>query len=155
MTAAAQVQIDVEDVSGATGIPSEAEFRRWAAAAFAGRRTEVEVSIRIVGEAEGALLNGRYRGKTGATNVLSFPAELPPGVPLPTVGDLVICAPVVEREAHAQGKGSSAHWAHLTVHGCLHLIGYDHEHEAEATAMEELETAILAGLGYPDPYTPR
>ncbi len=149
------VEIDVEDVSGATGNPSRDEFQRWTAAAFAGRCDPVEVSIRIVGEAEGAELNGHYRGKTGPTNVLSFPAELPAGVPLPTVGDLVICAPVVAREAQAQGKEPSAHWAHLTVHGCLHLIGYDHEQEAEAAAMEALETEILAGLGFPDPYTPR
>ena len=152
---APQVETDVEDVSGAAGNPSMADFQRWTAAAFAGRRDPVEVSIRIVGEAEGAELNARYRGKTGPTNVLSFPAELPAGVPLPTVGDLVICAPVVAREAQAQGKPLSAHWAHLTVHGCLHLIGYDHEQEAEAAAMEALETEILAGLGFPDPYTPR
>jgi probable rRNA maturation factor len=150
-----RVEIDVEDVSGTPGSPSEAEFRRWAAAAFADRRIEAEVSIRIVGETEGAELNARYRGKTGPTNVLSFPAELPAGVPLPTVGDLVICAPVVTREAHAQGKQPSAHWAHLTVHGCLHLIGYDHEQEAEAAEMEALETDILARLGFPDPYTSR
>ena len=154
MKAPAQVDVDVEDASGTAGNPSEADFRSWAAAAFTGRRAQAEVSIRIVGEAEGAELNARYRGKTGATNVLSFPAELPPGVPLPMVGDLVICAPVVEREAQAQGKQASAHWAHLTVHGCLHLIGYDHEEEAQAAEMEALETAILAGLGFPDPYTP-
>ena len=152
---APQVEINMEDVSGTAGNPSTADFRRWVAAAFAGRRTEAEVSIRIVAEAEGAELNARYRGKTGATNVLSFPAGLPPGVPLPMVGDLVICAPVVAREAEAQGKEPSAHWAHLTVHGCLHLIGHDHEREAEAAEMEALETAILADLGFPDPYTPR
>ncbi|HEY1772208.1 MAG TPA: rRNA maturation RNase YbeY [Gammaproteobacteria bacterium] len=155
MSGLPQVVVYVEDVSGAAGNPAEADFQRWIAAAFAGRRAEAEVSIRIVGDAEGAELNSRYRGKTGPTNVLSFPAELPVGVPLPTVGDLVICAPVVAREAQAQGKESSAHWAHLTVHGCLHLIGYDHEHESEAAEMEAVETAILAGLGYPDPYTPR
>ena len=154
MSAAPQVEVDVEDVSGTTGNPSEAEFRRWAAAALAGRREHAEVSIRIVSEAEGAELNVRYRGKTGPTNVLSFPAELPAGVPLPVVGDLVICAPLVVREAETQGKQLSAHWAHLTVHGCLHLIGYDHEHEVQAAEMEALETAILADLGFPDPYTP-
>ncbi|HEX4299976.1 MAG TPA: rRNA maturation RNase YbeY [Gammaproteobacteria bacterium] len=154
MSEAPQLEVDVEDVSGAAGNPSAAEFQRWTAAALAGRREQAEVSIRIVGETEGAELNARYRSKTGPTNVLSFPAELPAGVPLPMVGDLVICAPVVAREAHAQGKEPSAHWAHLTVHGCLHLIGYDHEHEAGATEMEALETAILAGLGFPDPYTP-
>lgn len=155
MSAVPQLDIDVEDVSGAAGNPSETDFRRWIAAALAGRRAQAEVAIRIVDEAEGALLNARYRSKDGATNVLSFPAELPAGVPLPTVGDLVICAPVVAREARTQGKDLSAHWAHLTVHGCLHLIGYDHGHDAAAAEMEALETAILAGLGYPDPYTPR
>jgi probable rRNA maturation factor len=155
MSAVPQVEVDVEDVSGVAGNPSAADFRCWAEAAFNSRRSPAEVSIRIVGDTEGAELNGRYRGKTGPTNVLSFPAELPAGVPLPTVGDLVICAPVVAREAQVQGKDPSAHWAHLTVHGCLHLIGYDHEHEAEAAKMEALETAILAGLGLPDPYTPR
>jgi probable rRNA maturation factor len=155
MSAPSQVEVDVEDVSGAAGNPSAGDFRRWAEAAFSSRRTPAEVSIRIVGEAEGAEFNGRYRGKAGPTNVLSFPAELPVGVALPTMGDLVICAPVVAREAQAQGKDLSAHWAHLTVHGCLHLIGYDHEHEAEAAKMEALETAILAVLGFPDPYTPR
>lgn len=155
MSAASQLEVDVEDVSGTAGNPSAAEFQRWTAAALAGRREQAEVSIRIVGEAEGAELNARYRGKDGPTNVLSFPAELPAGVPLPMVGDLVICAPVVAREAEAQGKDPSAHWAHLTVHGCLHLIGYDHGHDTAAAEMEGLETAILAGLGYPDPYMPR
>ena len=149
-----RIDVELEDVSGASGVPTESEFCRWATAAFRGRRSEVELSIRVVGEVEGAELNSRYRGKTGATNVLSFPAELPPGVPLPTVGDLVICAPAVMQEATAQGKRAEAHWAHLTVHGCLHLMGYDHEDDSQAAEMEPLETAILADLGYPDPYRP-
>ena len=146
------VSVDVEDASGASGVPSTEQFRRWAEAAFAGRREAAELSIRVVDEKEGAELNSRYRGKDYATNVLSFPAELPPGVPLPVVGDLVICAAVVAREADAQGKPLEAHWAHLTVHGCLHLIGYDHEDDSQAAEMEPLETAILAKLGFPDPY---
>ena len=146
------VSVDVEDVSGAAGVPSPARFQRWAEAAFAGRRDRAELSIRVVDEPEGAELNRRYRGKDYATNVLSFPMGLPPGVPLPAVGDLVICAPVVEREARAQGKPLEAHWAHLTVHGCLHLIGYDHEDDAQAAVMEPLEIAVLAKLGIPDPY---
>ena len=89
------------------------------------------------------------------TNVLSFPAELPAGVPLPVLGDLVICAPVVAREAQEQGKPPEAHWAHLVVHGCLHLLEFDHEDEAEAAEMEALERSILAAMGYPDPYAPR
>ena len=149
------VSVDLEDASGAEAVPSPEQFLRWAEAAFAGRREAAELSIRVVGEAESAELNGRYRGKHYATNVLSFPAELPSGVPLPVLGDLVICAPVVFREAAAQGKPVEAHWAHLTVHGCLHLIGYDHEDDSQAAEMEPLETAILAKLGIPDPYLAR
>ncbi|HEY3645687.1 MAG TPA: rRNA maturation RNase YbeY [Gammaproteobacteria bacterium] len=146
------VSVDLEDVSGAQDVPTAVQFQRWAEAAFAGRREAAELSIRVVDEQEGAALNARYRGKDYATNVLSFPAELPSGVPLPMVGDLVICATVVAREAREQGKSAEAHWAHLTVHGCLHLIGYDHEDDKQAGLMEPLETAILAGLGFPDPY---
>ena len=153
--AAPQVSVDLEDVSGAAGVPTAGQFQRWAESAFAGRRDAAELSIRVVGEKEGAELNSRYRGKDHATNVLSFPVELPPGVPLATVGDLVICAAVVAREAREQGKTLEAHWAHLTVHGCLHLIGYDHEDDSQAAEMEPLETAILAGLGFPDPYLAR
>jgi probable rRNA maturation factor len=153
--AAVRIEVEVEDVSGAVGVPPAADFQRWAKAAFSGQRAEAELSIRIVGEPEGADLNSRYRGKSGPTNVLSFPAELPPGVPVSSVGDIVICASVVAREAAAQGKDPRAHWAHLTVHGCLHLIGYDHEDDNKAAEMEPLETAILAELGYPDPYAPR
>ena len=150
--AAPQVSVDLEDASGAPNVPAPEQFQRWVEAAFAGRRDAAELSIRVVDEQEGATLNARYRGKHYATNVLSFPAELPAGVPLPMVGDLVICAPVVAREAAAQGKPQEAHWAHLTVHGCLHLIGFDHEDDRQAQLMEPLETAILAGLGFPDPY---
>jgi probable rRNA maturation factor len=124
------------------------------AAALGGarRRKPAEVAIRIVGADEGQALNRDYRGKDYATNVLSFPAELPPGVDLPLIGDLAICAPVVAREAAEQGKKPRDHWAHLTVHGTLHLLGYDHIEDAEAEAMEALETRILAGLGIGDPY---
>ncbi len=136
------------------GVPSSASFRRWAEAALRGarRRKATELSIRIVDTAEGRALNRDYRGKDYATNVLSFPAELPPGVSLPLIGDLAICAPVVAREAAEQGKQPRDHWAHMTVHGVLHLLGYDHIEDAEAEAMEALETRILAGLGIADPY---
>ena len=136
------------------GVPSPASFRRWAEAALRGarRRKAAELSIRIVDTAEGRALNRDYRGKDYATNVLSFPAELPPGVDLPLLGDLAICAPVVAREAAEQGKRPRDHWAHMTVHGVLHLLGYDHVQDAEAEAMESLETRILAGLGIADPY---
>lgn len=138
------------------GVPAAASFRRWVEAALRGarRRKSTELAIRIVDTDEGRALNRDYRGKDYATNVLSFPAELPPGVALPLIGDLAICAPVVAREAAEQGKPLRDHWAHLTVHGVLHLLGHDHIEEAQAEAMEALETRILAGLGIPDPYTP-
>jgi probable rRNA maturation factor len=136
------------------GLPAAASFRRWVEAALRGakRRRATELSIRVVDASEGRALNRDYRGKDYATNVLSFEAELPPGVSLPLIGDIVICAPVVAREAAEQGKLLRDHWAHLTVHGVLHLLGYDHLEEAEAEAMEALETRVLAGLGIPDPY---
>jgi probable rRNA maturation factor len=136
------------------GVPASASFRRWIEAALKGarRRKATEVSVRIVDAEEGQALNLQYRGRDYATNVLSFPVELPPGVDLPLIGDLVICAPVVAREAAEQGKKPADHWAHLTVHGTLHLLGYDHIDEAEAEAMEALETKVLAGLGITDPY---
>ncbi|HET6397047.1 MAG TPA: rRNA maturation RNase YbeY [Pseudoxanthomonas sp.] len=138
------------------GVPAAVSFRRWVAAALAGRIREADLAVRIVDAKEGRALNRHYRGKDYATNVLSFPAELPEGLPkgvkLPLLGDLVICAPVVAREAREQGKPLAAHYAHLTVHGTLHLLGWDHEDDKEAEAMERLEREILAGLGLPDPY---
>lgn len=145
--------LDLQLASEAAGLPGESEFTRWVEAALAGRREgETLLTVRIVDEAEGRALNLQYRGKDYATNVLSFPFEAPPGVDLPLLGDLVICAPVVRREAVEQGKPESQHWAHLTVHGVLHCLGYDHVEDAEAEAMEALETRILAALGLPDPY---
>lgn len=137
-----------------TGLPAPASFRRWAEAALNGgrHRRHAELSIRIVGLGEGAELNRAYRGRDYATNVLSFPAEPPPGVRWALLGDLAICAPVVLREAAEQGKRVRDHWAHLTVHGVLHLLGYDHIVDQEAEAMEALETRILAGLRIADPY---
>jgi probable rRNA maturation factor len=137
------------------GVPTSASFRQWVEAALRGakRRKATELSIRIVDAKEGRTLNRDYRGKDYATNVLSFPVELPPGITLPLIGDLVICAPVVTKEAAEQGKLARHHWAHMTVHGVLHLLGYDHMEDAEAEAMEALETRVLAGLGIDDPYT--
>ena len=137
------------------GVPAAVSFRKWVAAALKGRIREADLAIRIVDEREGQALNRHYRGKDYATNVLSFPAELPEGVKLPLLGDLVICAPVVAREAAEQGKPVAAHYAHLTVHGTLHLLGWDHEDTREAECMEQLEREILAGLGLPDPYIER
>ena len=135
-----------------TGVPAATSFRKWVAAALDGRIREADLAIRIVDAKEGRALNRHYRGKDYATNVLSFPAELPEGVKLPLLGDLVICAPVVAREAKEQHKPAVAHYAPLTVHGGLHLLGWDHDDDKEAEAMEQLERDILAELGLPDPY---
>jgi probable rRNA maturation factor len=134
------------------GLPAAVSFRRWVAAALAGRIREADLAIRLVDAKEGRALNRHYRGKDYATNVLSFPAELPEGVKLPLLGDLVLCAPVVAREAREQKKTLAAHYAHLTVHGTLHLLGWNHEDSREAECMEALEREILASLGIADPY---
>ncbi len=138
------------------GLPAAVSFRKWVAAALAGRIREADLAIRLVDAREGRALNRHYRGRDYATNVLSFPADLPEGLPegvrLPLLGDLVLCAPVVAREAREQGKPLAAHYAHLTVHGTLHLLGWDHGDDVEAEAMEQLEREILAGLGIGDPY---
>ena len=149
---AGNLELDVDVASSQPELPPVADFREWVAAALAGLRDSAEVSIRIVDSDEGRELNHRYRGRDYATNVLSFPAELPPGVDLPVLGDLAICAPVVEREAAEQGKPLRAHWAHMTVHGVLHLLDYDHHEADEAAVMEGREQLVLAELGYPDPY---
>jgi probable rRNA maturation factor len=138
-----------------TGLPAATSFRQWTAAVLQGKVKRAELALRLVDADEGQALNRQYRGKDYPTNVLSFPAELPPGLPpemMSALGDIVICAPVVQREALAQGKRVRDHYAHLTVHGVLHLLGYDHEHPTEAEAMETLERQILAGLGFSDPY---
>ncbi|MEJ2327702.1 MAG: rRNA maturation RNase YbeY [Chromatiaceae bacterium] len=127
------------------------EIDRWVRAAL-GAADDRELNIRIVNEPEMAELNSRYRHKEGPTNVLSFPFESPPGVNSAILGDIVICAPVVRREAGEQGKALAAHWAHMVVHGIMHLRGYDHENEADAERMEAAETEILTGLGFPAPY---
>jgi len=134
--------------------PDEDDIRRWIEAVLAAeaKTAEVELTVRIVDEAEMAELNARYRHKTGPTNILSFPFEAPPGVELNLLGDLVIAAPVVQREAREQGKTETAHWAHMVVHGTLHLLGYDHLKPAEAEDMEAREIRILQQLGYSNPY---
>jgi len=148
-----ELELDLQDVSASGLVPAREDLARWVQAALAGRRERAELSLRVVDEAEGAELNRHYRGRAGPTNVLSFPFEPPPGVPeLDLIGDLVVCAPVVEREAQQQGKPLAAHWAHLVIHGVLHLLGFDHQDPAEAAEMEALETHILGGLGFPPPY---
>ena len=148
------VYVDVMVNSTSTQLPEQTDLEQWVAAAVAQHRDEAEVSVLIVDTEEGAELNEQWRGKQGATNVLSFPSGLPAELNLPLLGDLIICAPVVEREAQEQSKALQAHWAHMMIHGTLHLLGYDHIIEAEAEEMEALETKILAELGYPDPYQP-
>jgi len=147
-----RLHLTVQLASRARPLPGTASFARWARAALpAGARGNAEITVRIVDARESAALNARYRGKRGATNVLSFSHEPPPGQP-GLAGDLVICAPLVTREAAAQEKRPRAHWAHMVVHGILHLRGYDHVHETDAKVMEALETRVLKRLGFADPY---
>jgi probable rRNA maturation factor len=141
--------ITIQRASRAAHIPADRRLRAWALAALPAKAA---VTVRYVGEREGRRLNREFRGKDYATNVLSFPyARAARSVE----GDVVICAPVVRREAREQGKDVAAHHAHLLVHGLLHLRGYDHESETEASRMERRERRILAGLGFPDPYAVR
>ncbi|OKP04914.1 rRNA maturation RNase YbeY [Xenorhabdus eapokensis] len=134
------------------GLPEEVLFQRWLEGVLPQFQAESEVTIRLVDEAESHDLNLTYRGKDKPTNVLSFPFEAPPEVELPLLGDLIICRQVVEKEADEQQKTAEEHWAHMVVHGCLHLLGYDHIEDDEAEEMEALETEILKKMGYADPY---
>jgi probable rRNA maturation factor len=146
-------QIDIENNSKSLLIPSSQECEEWIAAALKDQQIlEAEVSVYIVDEDESQELNSQYRGKEKPTNILSFPADIPEEVGVPLLGDLVICAPVVEREAAEQNKSLQAHWAHLLIHGSLHLLGYDHIEDDEAELMEAIETKIVTGLGFPAPY---
>ena len=135
-----------------SGLPTAEQIEQWATAAVQPQSDEMEMTVRIVDEAESHALNLNYRGKDRPTNVLSFPFECPDEVELPLLGDLVICRQVVEREAQEQDKPVMAHWAHMVVHGSLHLLGYDHIEDDEAEEMESLETQIMTGLGFADPY---
>jgi probable rRNA maturation factor len=141
-TRRSEVRVNVQDASRARGTPAPARFRKWVRAAAAG---ESEVTVRLVGKTEAKRLNLAYRGKDYATNVLSFEYE-------PGSGDIVLCPAVIAREALEQGKSLERHYAHLTVHGVLHLRGYDHERTADASRMERAEIRILKGLGHPNPY---
>ena len=145
--------IDLQIAVSAEQIPDEEKFQLWAdAAGDTCGCDNRELTIRVTDELESAELNSRYRNKKGPTNVLSFPFEDPPGVVTDMLGDLVICAPVVQHEADEQGKPIEAHWAHMLIHGVLHLCGYDHIDPDQADEMETLETGILTGLGYSPPY---
>lgn len=134
------------------GMPTEADFQQWLNAAVTPFQADAEVTIRLVDEEESHALNHEYRGKDKPTNVLSFPFEAPPGVELDLLGDLIICRQVVEKEAKEQNKPLNAHWAHMVVHGSLHLLGYDHIDDDEAEEMESLETEIMVNMGFADPY---
>ncbi len=147
------IELDLQVASEAGRLPAQADFQAWCAIALRQRSADSELTIRLVDEEEGRELNRTWRGKDYATNVLSFPADVPDELlDIPLLGDLVICVPVVEREAVEQGKTLDAHWAHLVIHGCLHLLGYDHIDDEEAEEMESLERILLAELGHPDPY---
>ena len=155
------LDLDLQIACEAADLPAPADFERWAAAALASRRERASLTIRLVNSEEGAVLNGTYRGREGPTNVLSFPFDLPPELELgldaqdpiaDLLGDLVICAGVVQREAREQCKIAQAHWAHMVVHGVLHLLDYDHLTEHDAEEMETLESGILGALGFPSPY---
>lgn len=169
MTARAPVplRVDAQVAVRRPWVPARAALRRWAGAAHAaiacrGRRSArgtasasgASVCIRIVGSAESRRLNRVYRGKDRPTNVLSFPASMAERELGDTLGDLVVCAAVVSREAREQGKDRAAHWAHMVVHGMLHLHGFDHDTRRDAAAMERLEVEILRGFGYQNPYHP-
>ncbi len=143
--------IDVDNASGEDA-PEPASIRHWVSAALNERQPRAEIGVRIVNTDESADLNLRYRGKEGPTNVLSFAAEIPDFVQSSLLGDIVICATIVHTEANEQHKAFEAHWAHMLVHGTLHLLGYDHIKENDAATMEALETRILSELGFPPPY---
>lgn len=145
------VIIDLQQATDAD-VPSEEQFQRWASAALAEVNEDCELSIRLVDEAESAELNNDYRGKNYPTNVLSFPFESPVPLEPMLLGDLVLCVNVVEKEAAEQNKVLQDHWAHLVVHGCLHLLGYDHIEDDEAELMESLEIRILDKLEIKNPY---
>lgn len=147
------LRVHVDNVSGVTvGIPSRQRLRRWVSVALTGECEQAVIAIRIVDEQESQLLNGQWRGKQKPTNVLSFPMALPEGLGDGFLGDLVVCAPVVMREAVEQEKPLEAHWAHMIIHGVLHLLGYDHEADEDAEQMESREIFLLASLGFSDPY---
>lgn len=145
-------EIEVQVVFTSPGQPDKADIQQWVDAALADYDQDTEVVVRIVDVHESAQLNKQFRHKPGPTNILSFPADIPEGIGLNLLGDLVVCAPVVEREALEQQKSLSHHWAHIIIHGVLHLRGYDHIKDDEAEAMEAKEIAILQKLNISNPY---
>ena len=145
--------VNIQLVDGSAKTPDAQQIRGWVAAVFSALgRSPLALTVRVVGEEEMAKLNQRYRGRNQPTNVLSFPIEPLPGICTDLLGDIIVCGPVVDREAAVQHKPPVGHWAHMVVHGMLHLFGYDHEGDQEATAMETLEKSVLEELGFSDPY---
>ena len=144
--------VDVQYAVTVDGMPEESEIRQWVLQTLPEQNKASELTIRVVDEAEITALNRQYRGKEGATNVLSFPYEAIPGVASDLLGDVVICAPVVVSESVVQNKPLDAHWAHMVIHGVLHLLGYGHHQDDEAHKMEVRETELLDSLGYANPY---
>lgn len=147
------VDLDLQIATDFSGLPGPAEFEKWTLAALSSSDKHFELTIRVVDAAEIQELNATYRNKDKPTNVLSFPFEAPEHVELDLLGDLIICAHVVRTEAQEQNKDETAHWAHMTIHGVLHLLGYDHIDDIEAEEMEGLEIKILHELGYANPYS--
>ena len=145
------IEVDLQIASECKGLPGPAEFQRWVEAALKDH-DPTALTVRIVDREESAELNERFRTRSGPTNVLSFAADLPPEIGIPLLGDIVICAPVVMDEASAQAKSAKAHFAHLAVHGVLHLLGFDHGSKEEAAVMEAREIEVLASLGFENPY---
>lgn len=145
-------KIVLQDSAKQSGVPSKEQFQIWVAEALVTPSPAKEITIRIVNAEESAALNHTYRNKSGPTNVLSFVYSPIPGEKVSSLGDIVICAELVKKEAAAEKKPLLAHWAHLTIHGALHLQGYDHQEESAAHEMETLETRILGELGFSDPY---
>ncbi|MDE1358280.1 rRNA maturation RNase YbeY [Vibrio aestuarianus] len=147
------IELDLQlAVESEQGLPTFNDFSQWLNKAVTPFQTQAEVTIRVVDVQESQQLNREYRGKDKPTNVLSFPFEAPPGMEIDLLGDLVICRQVVEQEAQEQNKPLLAHWAHMVVHGSLHLLGYDHIEDDEAEEMESLETEIMLDMGFEDPY---
>jgi probable rRNA maturation factor len=146
------LDLDLQIAVEANNLPTQAQFESWVRIAVGQTMPEVELTIRLVEVSESKHLNHTYRGKDKPTNVLSFPFEAPAEIYLPLLGDLIICVDVVEKEAQQQDKSLEAHWAHMVIHGCLHLLGYDHIIDEEAEEMESLETQLLEHLGFTDPY---
>lgn len=146
------ITVDIQQVSKNTDIPTPDQIQQWINGVLLPKHDGIELTVRIVDIVESQALNHQYRGKDKPTNVLSFPFEVPEGIELNLLGDLVVCADIVSKEAAAQHKTAQAHWAHMLVHGCLHLLGYDHINDSDAEYMEAREIDILDKLGFNNPY---